>query len=166
MKLDRVFTQALQAFTLAASLASFACVNEVYDPEGHGDDAPEFRVAGDELDETFTRGDDGLLVSPALAAASPSNQVALMATLAPSVDVDALPSLRVRATGSSEWRDAEWTFTEQIESATLVAGRGVLDGEHDAVEIAIDADDADLFLSLTFAPAYALPDDADIDAVE
>ena len=142
--------------TLPFALA--ACVHDVSGPEGHGDDAPELTVVGDELTDTFTRDDDGLLVSPALAALEPANQVAIMASLSAT---DVLPALFVRALGSTTWREAEWTFVEGHAEGTLVAGRGLLDGEHDAIEVAIEAEDASAFATLTFSPAFA----GDIDTV-
>ena len=137
------------ALSLFPALALAACVHDVSDPEGHGDDSPELTVTGD-LGETFTS-DGGLLVSPALASTEPANQVALMASIA---SADALPALRVRAVGSSTWRDAEWTFVEAHAEGTLVAGFGALDGESDAVEVAVDEADAALFQTLTFSPAF------------
>lgn len=153
-----------------AALTMSACVHDVSDPEGHGDDAPELSFAGDEIIDTF-ESDDGLLVSPALSATAPANQVALMGELAlvasNGIDSEELPVVLVRPVGTTEWSEAEWTFVETNGETTLVAGRGILDGEYDAIEVAIDESAADVFAALTFSPAFIdTSADADIDAVE
>jgi hypothetical protein len=155
------------ALSAAFAMTLSACVHDVADPEGHGDDAPELNFFGDEIVDHFTA-DDGLLISPPLSGSAPANQVALMGELSlvasNGVDSDEIPVVLVRAVGTSQWQEAEWTFAETNGESTLVAGRGVLDGEVDAVEIAIHEDSADFFTALTFAPAFIDTTEA-IDAV-
>jgi hypothetical protein len=153
--------------TALASLTITACVQDVSDPEGHGDDAPELSFVGHEIAERFAP-DRGLLVSPPLGATAPANQVALMGELllvaSNGVASDELPQILVRAVGATEWTPAEWTFVETNGERTLVAGRGILDGAHDAVEVAIDERSAEVFAALTFSPAF-IDTSGDIDVV-
>jgi hypothetical protein len=155
------------ALAALTALTNSACVHDVSDPEGHGDDAPELNFFGGEIADQFAA-DDGLLISPPLSATAPANQVALMGELSlvasNGVDSEELPVILVRAVGTTEWTEAEWTFVETNGQSTLVAGRGILDGEHDAVEVAIDEGAADVFAALTFSPAFIDVTD-DIDTV-
>src|SRR5690606_22503940 len=97
------------AALLALSLALGACAMDVTPPDDErGDDVPELRLAGEELEERFTREGD-LSLSPVITLESGANRVALMARLAEGAEAPQLLVRGVDGDHAGGWQDAAWT---------------------------------------------------------